>query len=735
MKLKTYFFMSEIFAYLKLHNLRGTHISEHPKNNGSYKNLIHRLHIVFLVLNLILSVIAFSYIVYAEDTKPTTTPTTPTTSGINPGQSVTVGGTNTVMDLRTGQIYTGGQGPGITPPSTNNIVTGTNTGQTDDDKTTSNTTTTTTSTSIFSSINFASIVMKAGFFGGIGATIGVMAGGDNGQLWGSIAGTVGGAIAGLTEGALGQIGSSLLGVGVAAAIFIFTYKKSSQEIVEFQCLPWQAPIGGGDCEKCNELKECSEYSCKSFGQACDIINPGSKEQKCINKNPDDVNSPLIIMKQITKGYKYSPDNAVRPPATGVKISRDNAECIKAFTPLEFRFETNEPGQCKIDYNLTKGFDEMAFYVGGESLFVYNHTERLSLPTPEINTSTITIYNNRNYILYLRCKDGNGNFNQDPFSVSFCVEEGPDTTPPIIDSVNIPSGNPIQFNKTRLDIEVYVNEPSECKWSKEDKSYSNMENSMACDTEAWEMNNNLVYTCRATLTGIENRKENLYYFRCKDKPFDNENDRNENKQSYLYKVIGTQPLNIISISPVGNETISGSTDTIPVYLEIDTDNGYNNGESICYYSNVKPLHEEDYIQFSDTGGNEHTQRQDLISGNYQYYVKCVDLGGNAAYNISSFRVDVDRREPSVVRIYKEDELTIVTDEKAECGYSTKDCNFEIDTGVKMLTQNNEMHYAEWKINQNYYIRCKDKYENQPNPNVCSIIARPQKIETKSDVIEL
>jgi len=95
--------------------------------------------------------------------------------------------------------------------------------------------------------------------------------------------------------------------------------------------------------------------------------------------------------------------------------------------------------------------------------------------------------------------------------------------------------------------VYVNEPSECKWSREDRDYDNMENEMNCNTFIWEMNNQNVYTCRTNLTGIENRKENEYYFRCKDQPWAVEGDRNVNVHSYLYKIIGTQPLNILNSS--------------------------------------------------------------------------------------------------------------------------------------------------------------------------------------------
>jgi len=133
---------------------------------------------------------------------------------------------------------------------------------------------------------------------------------------------------------------------------------------------------------------------------------------------------------------------------------------------------------------------------------------------------------------------------------------------------------------------------------------------------------------------------------------------------------------------------------------------------------------------------HEQRQDLTSGTYTYYYKCVDLGGNTAYNQTTFNVDVDSSAPVVVRMYKESGLKIITNENSTCSYSNKDCNFNIEDGINMPYDKDEIHTAEWNINQNYYIRCKDEYDNQPNPNICSVIVRPFEIlENQDNVIEL
>ena len=530
------------------------------------------------------------------------------------------------------------------------------------------------------------------------------------------------------------LGTGSGGVIIGAIVFVLLYEKTDTEKITFDCLPFQPPVGGEDCELCNDLDECSEYVCKSLGQACELLNAGTGDEACTWVNPHDVTSPRIQFLKVNEGHTYKPDTSIRPPATGVEINQVGDECIEAFTALEFTIETDEPAQCKIDYNITREFDTMQYFVGQTNLFSYNHTEEMSLPSPSsINALSPEIQNDGKYSLFIRCQDANGNFNQDPYSVKFCVKKGPDTTPPRIVDLSLPSNSPINYNQTEINLEVYINEPAECRWSREDRDYAQMETEMVCATNVWEMNNKNVYTCATTLTGIKDRQDNEYYFRCKDQPGFDESDRNVNTQSYLYNLIGTQPLNIISIEPA-NETIKGSTDTLEVNLEVETDNGYKDGEAYCFYSLSED--EDSYIQFLETGSNKHTQRQDLVTGDYTYYIKCIDLGGNADYTSISFSVETDRTSPIVVRAYKESgELKIVTSEEADCSYSHTDCNFEIVDGIKMSSFDDESHSAEWLITKNYYIRCADEYNNQPDPNTCSIVVRPYKFIDKSNVLEL
>lgn len=535
------------------------------------------------------------------------------------------------------------------------------------------------------------------------------------------------------------------GLIVGAIVYALLYKKESKEVITFSCKPWQAPVGGGDCEKCNDENGiCSDYRCKSLGQSCQLLNVGSKQEKCAWVNPKDTKSPGISPWEdvLTEGYKYT-DVRIRPPGEGsepgrMKIVKTGAKdgCVEAFTPLEFGIVTtgpdglSEPAQCKIDYNHTLKFDDMAFFFGESNLYLYNHSQKLVLPGPSaINAQAPELQNDGTYTLYVRCKDANGNENVDEFAIRFCVEKGPDTTPPKIEGTSIGNNMPIKYNQTSVELEVYVNEPAECKWSREDRSYSNMENSMTCSKNVWEMNNNMVYTCKTTLTGIKDRQNNVFYFRCKDQPWANESSRYPMQESYKFTLVGTEPLNIIDIKP--NGTIYGSTDVVSVWFEAETANGYKNGEAICYYSETGK--ENDFIEFFETGTELHKQRLDLVEGSYKYYIKCLDLGGNRDDNFTEFKVEVDREAPIITRVYRENELLkIATTEESECRYDIKSCNFKFEDGIDMPYANSTSHFAEWKTENTYFIRCSDKYGNMPLPNTCSIIVRPydvveQKVE--------
>ena len=516
------------------------------------------------------------------------------------------------------------------------------------------------------------------------------------------------------------------GVGLIAAYFILNalWKDTKTSVVTLTCKPWEAPVGGKDCEKCNKdaFRPCTEYRCKSLGQACELLNSGSGNESCVWVNPKDVESPIITTwaDVLTSGYKYNPSVVVRPAKRGVAVERISGDkCIKAFTPIQFGLLTNEPSQCKIDYNHTAKFENMQYDFGQTNLYIYNHTEILSLPGPDaINALSPELHNNGEYTLFLRCQDKNGNANEDEFSVKFCVEKGEDTTPADIITTNFGTEAPFTFNTSSVNVELFVNEPAECKWSHDDKSYESMENNMTCQENIWEMNPDLTYKCIDNVDGLKNRVDNKIYFRCRDKPDAEIGKRNTNQQSLVLNLKGTQPIDIISLKP-GNDTVKGFGDTIEVDFEVEVRGGYAD-KAFCYVSPTK--NEQDYILFSETDARISKQRLDLPSGTYTYYIKCVDLGGNSVYTSTTFKVESDNLPPIITRAVKDNEqLKIATDEDSTCSYSTS-CTFDIKDGTEMPSAETKEHIAVWDTTKAYYIKCRDKYENEPGPTQCTSIIR-------------
>lgn len=307
----------------------------------------------------------------------------------------------------------------------------------------------------------------------------------------------------------------ITGIGVGAVIFIAMYKKEKTVLVKFECMPWEAPIGGQNCAKCNEnaLMPCSEYRCKSLGQACQIVNPGTDKELCVWINPGDVSAPVIKPLESALGpgkLRYIPDTAVNPPNEGVVIEKVGGNrCMQPYTPLKFGVYTldgktgqPEPAQCKVDIELKKTFDEMTFYMDNNNMYGFNHTQSLKVPEKNNEAGNApTIISGNSIIMYVRCRDANGNENVGAFAFRFCVDDAPDNTPPEIVGTSIDNNGYVQYNADKVPITVKANEPAECKWSRQDKAYDAMENAMVCSTQSYQVNADLNYDCTDDLTGI------------------------------------------------------------------------------------------------------------------------------------------------------------------------------------------------------------------------------------------
>ena len=240
---------------------------------------------------------------------------------------------------------------------------------------------------------------------------------------------------------------------------------------------------------------------------------------------------------------------------------------------------------------------------------------------------------------------------------------------------------------------------------------------------------MLYTCNTKLDGLQNIVENKFYFRCKDQPTGVEEKlRNTNEESYIFSLMGTRSLVISDVAP--NGTIRGSTDPIKATLEAKTSAGWNEGEATCYYSDTGE--EGSYFNFYNTGGHEHSTDLWLSEGEYKYFIRCMDLGGNFAIEEVDFTVEIDLQAPIIVRVYHEGNyLKIITDENATCVYDTVNCNYLFEDGISIAVVDETDHFTDWKTDKNFYVKCQDAYGNRPSPNQCNMIVRPFELYSTLD----
>lgn len=571
-----------------------------------------------------------------------------------------------------------------------------------------------------------STAMAVGF--GVGRFLNVYQGFPNGFGWMGKSGIV------------GAWTPWIIGIGIGFAIFATMYKKTEQEVVTFTCMPWQAPKGGADCEKCNDgLLPCTEYRCKSLGQLCELENKGTDQEICLAVDIRETDPPIIKpnSNELTPGFKYIyPDQQVSPPSHGFRIvpSTGVNQCVTPFTPISFGINTlyadgtPAPSRCKIDIKHTTSFDDMAYWMGGSNLYAYNHTESFSLPSKkDLENSSITLENGKTMVFYIRCEGKNDKPNVNPaeYMLRFCIDPSPDQTAPEIKATSLATGSCVSEEIDNALIDFYVNEPAECKWSYEQRSFDQMENSMVCANGIKQINEYLLYTCQANLTGIK-RTSTDFYVRCKDQPTlkgTNESSRNSMNQAYKYSLRSSDGLKINKIQPTS--TVYSGVSPAAVTLYVETSSGCNNGKAICYYSLTGNIN--DYIDFYETDTEDGIHQQTIYSqsGRQDYYIQCIDAGGNIASNVTTVNVEVLSGGPIIARAYVSQEsnkLKITTLRKSECAYSFEDCDFTYNEGIEMPYGNETIHYADLRMDKNYYIKCKDEYSSEPAG--CSIILKPQ-----------
>lgn len=569
-------------------------------------------------------------------------------------------------------------------------------------------------------------------YAAIGAAIGIFAGAYLAKSLGisgnaALVMTIAGGVAGAFIGYMIVAGISNIPVyGTIAAIIIMIYiaiigwGKTSTRNVEFTCMPWQAPVGGENCEKCNNnpLLPCSEYKCSSLGQACKLLNENTENPICqsIKYEP---NPPVISPAEVqTPGYEFFNKETKRVEIRGI-----DGECIQEFTPILFTLNTDEFAQCKYEFERTSNYENMNNYPLEQNAFRLNHTFSFSMPSID----SLSVYNVTgdlkemfgNMNMFVKCQDYHGNFNIKEYAINFCINSGPDLTPARIVYSEPALGSFLKYGATQTNLTIYLNEPAECKYDLiEGKDYGVMAHSMQCGIELTDVKL-YGWACSASLTNLTNT--NNYYIKCKDKPWvktsadiEEYGERNTNQQDFIYTIYRTETeLKIDSVLPQG--IIESGFEPISVDLEVKTSGGIDNGKSTCYFEWAG-----NWVQFFDTFLNSHKQKGlNLMGGYFNIPIKCEDDAKNIAYKNASFSLDLDFSAPIVVRAYKEGgKLKLITDEKAECYYDLNKCNFDFNNATLMTIAFSTEHNAAWSTEQTYHVKCKDIWGNS-NPN-CAII---------------
>ncbi|MEK6885792.1 MAG: hypothetical protein AABX17_02395 [Nanoarchaeota archaeon] len=487
--------------------------------------------------------------------------------------------------------------------------------------------------------------------------------------------------------------------------------------LSYTCEPWKAPGGDGDCALCGtDGLECSEYRCMAAGSECEykvIDGVGN----CISNN--DKSSPIINLNNIV------PPSPV-PPYTAVQIS----------------ISTNKLAECKFNLGSAENdFNSMEYDFGRK--YTAEHTTTLYLPgqkpaAEENNTQYSLITDDGNYDMYVRCMGVNGKYNLAAQLIQFEVMQTPDTT--ILGPKNFApvSGSRIVYNTTQKAISLTMDEPAECKWNNEDKTFSEMKNNFSCDNALSDYGVINGYSCSGTITNVtlDLNSQSKYYIRCKDQPqLGNDSviingvtySRNTMDESYEYVLKPSEKLEIAEVSPSGQLFVSGNN--ISIEIEAITSGGSTDGTAKCYWkhSNETINFGVGYYNFGKTNSFEHKQTITAPTiGNNFIQVKCEDSAGNVDYKNSTFNVQIDISPPSLIRLYSSesaDKLIIKTIEDAICYFSfdkNSKCSFSYLNATIMSGVEKE-HTADWEYDTTYYIKCKD-YRGNENTGNCAAMIR-------------
>ena len=524
----------------------------------------------------------------------------------------------------------------------------------------------------------------------------------------------------------------VIAVIIVALIYSFTGEDNEYYTMQYTCEPWTPPEKG-DCSLCNnDIRPCSEYRCRSLGLNCHYYNDNGEPGWCAEIS--EIWSAKITpwKEALSEGNKY-----VEIKENGFKIEGSGKDKkVEAWKPLQFGIITDKPAICKIDNKHTKTYDEMAVTMAIDpamcatpSCNLNQGTHHKVVLSQNLGNSSVgggatlgMVEGENNY--YIRCKNFAGQVNEAEFAVKVIVDSGPDLTPPIITGFTPVSRSYLKVGTNSSSLVLSVNEPAECRYSRGfDSRYEDMTENMTCLT-APSMASLGNWPCFTTLKNLT-VGENKFYFQCQDKPdlpagSPERRNINRNSKEYIVEVCSTG-LNITKLEPK-DKIITGKS-PVAVTLEAETAGCVEGGKAVCYYK----FENGSEIAFLNTNSRSHTQPfTNIIAGLHNITVRCEDEAGNFANDSISISVFLDNEAPNILRTYiLNQKINIITDEPSDCKFvdnSSIGCsfNYESDNATLMEGINVVGHSAPWAINKDYFIKCRDIYNNTNLD--CGIILR-------------
>ncbi len=509
---------------------------------------------------------------------------------------------------------------------------------------------------------------------------------------------------------LSTMWSLVIGGILALIIFLIMCGKYKKFNVTFNCNKWERPTGG-DCNAANRIDVPStKYRCESLGQTCKLINEGTSEQICIDKCKNKQSIPDIkpwngLNESLPSGgYIY------RAIENGYEIVKLNGDCIDPYTKVDFGIKLTDESdldadckfaQCKITKDAAQPYEEINTFFGDRSAFLPYHKADIFFPSPEAlrhqyNLTDAKIRELSTQEFYVKCKSATGQFNPQPYKIKTCIALGPDLNAPVIRLTNPEKGSHIPYGKESVDLQVYVNEPSNCRYSNQSRGYDEMENLFSCDTDLLNYTN-YGWNCNTNLTNLNQ----TIFIRCRDISENN----NTMSESYEYNLlVSSTPLVIKNMIPSIGQNIVSGVEPVEVNLQLETAGGAEDGKSICSY---KGNGFED--QFTQTDSSTHSYLWKYgMEGDYSLEFTCKDIAGNIAKNTTTFKIFVDDIGPTITRIYNSGGLKISTNENSQCRYSLNR-SITFDNATSMTGSEIE-HNGEWKPAL-YYVQCMDQYKTK------------------------